>query len=130
MESSEDARAQFAPWLRRQLQRRGWNAAELSRRTGLASGTISRWLNGQRTPRDGEHIHLLAQALALHQDEILERLEMRDGTADHMSLAVRRLSPVIDRYDWSEEALEQLARVIDSVGRMYAGTFDVPNVEG
>src|ERR687898_582918 len=40
----------FVEWLRGQLRRRGWNAAELARRLQVPSGTISRWMTGERQP--------------------------------------------------------------------------------
>lgn len=129
MEDSGHQLPPIALWLRRQLVRRGWKSADLVRATDLSSGTISRWLNGQRIPRDGEHIRLLADALNVHQDEILEQLNMRDGGADRMSLAVRRLAPTIDSYNWTKEQLDQLEGIISSLGKMHAGSFQVPDIE-
>ena len=54
---------------------------------------------------------------------------MRDGGADRMSLAVRRLAPTIDSYNWTKEQLDQLEGIISSLGKMHAGSFQVPDIE-
>lgn len=126
MEIMEDSVPPFAAWLQRQIRRRGWSGAELSRRTDIPPATISRWVNGLRAPRDGDHIRRLSDALSVHQDEILEQLDMRDGGADHMSLAVRRLQPLIDSLQWDEGLYRLVEGQLESLRAMQAGQFTEP----
>ena len=110
------------------------SAAAMSRATGFTTTTISAWRRGKVTLPQIETRRQLANELGISHLELLVALgELADHEVklpdDPRSSAVRRLAPVIDRYDWSDDALEQLSRVIDSVGKMHAGTFDVPHVE-
>lgn len=41
----------FAPWLKKQLARRDWIAADLARRLPASEGTVSHWLRGERIPK-------------------------------------------------------------------------------
>lgn len=45
-------------WIRRQMLRRGWTAAELARRMGVGSGRISEWIGGKRIPSSASCIRL------------------------------------------------------------------------
>lgn len=38
----------FSKWLQIELDRRGWNQAELSRKSGLSTGQIARLMSGER----------------------------------------------------------------------------------
>lgn len=38
----------FPDWILRELNRRGWTPAELAKRAGVNTGTLSRVLNGER----------------------------------------------------------------------------------
>ena len=49
---------QIGPWIRRQLARREWNAAELSRRMGVGSGRLSEWIGGKRIPNPASCMRL------------------------------------------------------------------------
>jgi transcriptional regulator with XRE-family HTH domain len=60
----------FSSWLHAQLQRREWRAADLARRTGLNSGTISRWANAIDVPSP-ENCIRLADAFLLDPDDVL-----------------------------------------------------------
>ena len=53
-----------------QLRRRGWNAAELARRLQVPSGTISRWMTGERQP-SSRSCDLLADVLGVDLDLVL-----------------------------------------------------------
>lgn len=129
MDTNQEVPSPFPQWLRRQIDRRGWSGAELGRQMGVPTGTVNNWLRGDRRLTDADLIHRMAEALNVHQDEILEQLDLRGTGADHMSLSVRRLAPTIDRYNWTQDQLDQLEGVIDSLGRMHAGTFEVPIIE-
>lgn len=59
----------FPEWLQAQIDARGWDQAELARRSRTTTATISRLLSGSRNP--GTDIcKLIADALRLPVDEV------------------------------------------------------------
>lgn len=60
----------IAAWIRRQLARHDWTAADLSRRLGVGSGRISEWISGKRVPNP-ESCLKLAEAFGADPDEVL-----------------------------------------------------------
>ena len=40
----------IATWIRRQLERREWSPADLTRHLGVGTGRVSEWLSGKRRP--------------------------------------------------------------------------------
>lgn len=51
MENMPDTKvAEFAEWLEKRLERKGWTLRELAQRAGLTHAAISNVLNGQRNP--------------------------------------------------------------------------------
>lgn len=125
MEKDNDSLPPFSKWLKRQLLRRGWSGPDLAREMELSPGTTWNWLNGKRKLSDPVLIRRMADALNVHQDEILEQLNIRESGADRMSPAVRRLAPVIDAYNFSDEQLDTIEGVI----RAMAGNVHVPRIE-
>lgn len=125
MEKDNDSLPPFSRWLKRQLQRRGWSGPDLAREMDVAPGTTWNWINGKRKLTDPTLIRKMSHALNVHQDEILEQLDIREGGADRMSPAVRRLAPVIDSYDFSDEQLDTIEGVI----RALAGDVHKPIIE-
>lgn len=61
----------FKDWLRRELQERGWDQAELVRRTGASSSLVSYWLSGARVPQR-HSCEDIAAALGLPVQIVLE----------------------------------------------------------
>jgi len=47
---SWDVTQRFVDWVNRELQERGWSQSELGRRAGVDNSTISRVLDGSRSP--------------------------------------------------------------------------------
>ena len=78
MEASDWRHERFVEWLRGQLRRRGWNAAELARRLQVPSGTISRWMTGERQP-SSRSCDLLADVLGVDLDLVLTLAGHRPG---------------------------------------------------
>ena len=78
MEASGWQHERFVEWLRTQLRRRGWNAAELARRLRVPSGTISRWMTGERQP-SSRSCDLLADVLDVDLDLVLTLAGHRPG---------------------------------------------------
>lgn len=125
MTNDTDALPPFSIWLERQLVRRGWNGSDLARAMDVAPGTVWNWTHGKRRLRDSDLIRRMAEAFQINQDVILEQLDLRDGGADRMTLAVRALAPTIDAYDWSDEDLEHLRNQIESLAEwMKVRRFD------
>ena len=60
----------LSTWIRRQMARRGWKAADLSRQMGVGSGRISEWLNRQRRPSPESCIKL-ADVFGADPDDVL-----------------------------------------------------------
>ena len=60
----------LASWIRRQLARNEWNAADLSRRLGMSPGRISEWLTGKRRPSTAS-CRRLADAFNVDPDYVL-----------------------------------------------------------
>ena len=92
----------FAEWLTNELAVKGWDQAELSRRSGITTAHISRIMTGQRHP-GSEALSGIARALRLPPEELFRRAGLlppkRGVTADDqaryndMLEAVRSLSP-------------------------------------
>jgi transcriptional regulator with XRE-family HTH domain len=78
MEATDWRHERFVEWLRAQLRRRGWNAAELARRLHVPSGTISRWMTGERQP-SSRSCDLLADVLGADLDFVLTLAGHRPG---------------------------------------------------
>lgn len=63
---------EFADWLRLELQQRGWDQAELARRSQTTTALISRMLSGERHP-GAVVARRLARALHLPPEELFRR---------------------------------------------------------
>ena len=59
----------LASWIRRQLARNEWNAADLSRRLGISPGRVSEWLSGKRRPNPSRR--RLADVFNVDPDDVL-----------------------------------------------------------
>jgi transcriptional regulator with XRE-family HTH domain len=60
---------EFTQWLQNQLDTRGWDHAELARRSGLTKGGISHIMNGSRNASPDVCI-AVARALGISREEI------------------------------------------------------------
>jgi transcriptional regulator with XRE-family HTH domain len=70
VEASSWPSPEFSGWVRQQLRRRQWNDAELARRLDMPSGTISRWLRGERQPST-RSCDLIADVFGVDVDLVL-----------------------------------------------------------
>ena len=66
-----DANKSFAEWLSGELNKRDWNQADLGRKTGLESATISNIVNGKRGVGYKACLKI-AKALTLPPEEVYE----------------------------------------------------------
>lgn len=115
-------------FIRRKRTERGWNQTQLSEHSGVDRPYLSQIESGKVGLPGAGVRRQIAQALGLrHIDLLVAAGELTGDEAgqsdDERSYVIRRLTPVVDSYAWSEEDVEQLVRVIDSVGRLHAGTF-------
>jgi transcriptional regulator with XRE-family HTH domain len=67
---TERAGEDIGAWIRRQLTRRDWKAADLSRRMGVSPGRISEWINSERRPSPASCVKL-ADAFGAELDDVL-----------------------------------------------------------
>lgn len=59
----------FIDWLQQELQKRGWNQAELARRSGTTTAQISRIMTGEQSP--GPEVgRKIARALRVPPEEV------------------------------------------------------------
>src|SRR3954447_22795450 len=57
-------------WMRQELKRRDWTAADLARRSGIGTGRISEWMSGHRRPSPAS-CNVLADAFGVDPDVVL-----------------------------------------------------------
>ena len=69
----------IAAWIGRQLERRDWSAADLSRRTGIGSGRISEWMTGKRRPSPASCLRL-ADVFNVDPDDVLALAGHREAS--------------------------------------------------
>jgi transcriptional regulator with XRE-family HTH domain len=94
----------FANWVRGELRRREWSAADLARRMDVNSGIISNWLSGKRRPSP-RSCDLLADVLGADLDFVLALVGHRPATTsapppDETAAVIamlRRIQPSPDR---------------------------------
>lgn len=113
----------------------GITQSQLADRAGVPRQTVNRLEQGITKLPGALVRRQLAEALGVsHLDLLVAAGELTAQEAslpdDMRSDAVRRLSPIIDRYDWQQGDIDRIARVIQSLGEMREGTFDLPDVEG
>lgn len=60
----------FAAWLRRQLDRRERTQADFARASGFPTGTVSRWMRGERVPTP-PNCDTIADVLGVSLDTVL-----------------------------------------------------------
>jgi transcriptional regulator with XRE-family HTH domain len=101
----------FAAWLKRQLDRREWTAAELARRIEVSPTSVSRWVNGREVP-SSNNARRIADAFYLEQDDVLTLAGHRDqdrpiSPDDPLSRLIRKLKRVTLNRD-RENLLDQI----------------------
>jgi transcriptional regulator with XRE-family HTH domain len=82
----------FIDWLQHELQQRGWNQAELARRSRLTTAQVSRIMTGEQSPGPVS-CQKLARALHLQPEDVFRRagllppaVKPPDGTEELVSL--------------------------------------------
>lgn len=77
MSESEYARI-FAKRLRFYLDRYGISQAELARRLGVGTSSVSNWVNGVKTPRPGK-VDMMCEIFHCERSDFLTETESEDG---------------------------------------------------
>jgi transcriptional regulator with XRE-family HTH domain len=103
----------FGDWLRLELGRRGIEPPEFAVRIGVPPATVNRWLNGRRLP-SSDSAHMIAIALQLHPDTVLERAGHRKHDPNERH---RREAIASRRYYEAYRELRDLRERLDRVLR-------------
>ena len=107
-------------WLAKELQERGWDQAELVRRSGVSTAQISRIMSGTRRPGNNA-MQGIARALKIPTEEVMRRAgilpksgellpEVRDWNERLMAIPAERRQEAVD-------ALEGVLRALESRDR-------------
>ncbi len=114
----------FGSWLQSALDKRGWNQSELSRRSGISTGQISRLINGSRQP-GLDNLTAIAEALGIPPENILREIgtwpEKKDGspTVEEANFVLQKLP---------EEEQRRIVDYIHWIADKRAG-YDAPNIK-
>lgn len=92
----------FGKWLQDELEKRGWGQAELSRRSGIPTGHLSRVVNGSRNP--GPELCIsIAEAFGIPREEVFQA----------RGWLVKEIRPVF--YPGIDARTEQVARHVSAL---------------
>ncbi len=90
----------IAHWLQRQLARREWSAADLSRQLGVGNSTVAMWLRRERVPNP-QSVDRIADVLGADVDYLLTLAGHRPAAVEiDPDSATARLMPLIEQIDW------------------------------
>jgi transcriptional regulator with XRE-family HTH domain len=111
-------------WLRRELDSRDWNQADLARRVGLNTGTVAHWVTGNRTP-SSQMVRRIADALNADVDYLLTLAGHRppDPYFDPDSPEARLL-PYIRQIEWTERDLGAIIAQLEFLIKVQRGDLD------
>lgn len=101
-------------WIKEELVRRDWTAADLSRRTGVGTGRISEWMNGHRRPSP-DSCHVLADAFGVDPDDVLFVAGYRIApTLFDANDAGRRIVSLLQRVHLTHERIRVLEATLEA----------------
>ena len=108
----------FANWLQQELHTRGWNQAELVRRSGLSVAYVSNLVSGMRSP-GANAINGLAHALDVFPEEIMRQAGLRPPAADSQRIMTESQQTLAELYKKIEKLSESDRLIISAmVNRM------------
>lgn len=113
----------FGQWLQRQVQRRQWSQAELSRRAGVSGTSISHWIAGRTIP-DTESCDKLAEALFLSRDEVMARAGLRPVEHED-SEVVREFMGLLRRIDWTPDRVNSVRAILSGMAAFALDGSDI-----
>jgi transcriptional regulator with XRE-family HTH domain len=104
----------IAMWLRRQLDRNEWSAADLARHSGIQPGRISEWLTRKRMPSSASCIRL-ADVFGADPDYVLALAGHRPASPQartqdpwrEVKALMDRVNPTVDRIAGLEATLRK-----------------------
>ena len=105
----------FSDWLMVQLRDRGWDQAELVRRSGMSSGTISRIITGSRKPGT-DATKGIARALKMPVEEVMRKAGLLPVPAGATADDLRSLAELYKKIEKLSGRDRQI--VVDMVNRM------------
>lgn len=108
----------FGDWLQRELSNRGWDQAELSRRSGISSAQISRIVTGGRRPGK-DSIDGIARALRLPPEDVMRQAGILPPKNANLSPGDRRfLVETMDKFAaLSRDNQKFVAEMVDKLLR-------------
>jgi transcriptional regulator with XRE-family HTH domain len=111
----------FASWIQQELDKRGWDQAELARRSGVRPGSISRVMSRERSAGPDFCI-ALARGLNLPREEVFRARgwllrEPEQSFGPEMDVRVRRLAEEVNALSFKrrEAAMNALEAVLASI---------------
>lgn len=99
---TDENATQFGAWLRQKMEDLGTNQRQLALALNVYPATVSNWMRGTRVPST-DSCYLIADALLLDPDEVLERAGKRRAPGD-ASLEARELHRIIEALTAEETA--------------------------
>lgn len=109
---------EFSTWLQEQLNERGWDQADLVRRSGVSQSQVSRIMTGTRNPGP-ETSKAIARALRLPPEDVLRQAGILPPKNASLSAGDRRfLVETMDKIaTLSPDAQRLIADLVDKVWR-------------
>jgi transcriptional regulator with XRE-family HTH domain len=101
----------FAGWLRREIDERGWTQAELSRRSGLVPSAVSNVLNRERLPGI-DFCKGVARAFGVGDVEVMRMAGIADPERERYSFIVESTASMLN--ELSEEDQEDFRALVRS----------------
>jgi transcriptional regulator with XRE-family HTH domain len=106
----------FASWLQEELRQRGWNQAELARRSGITTAQVSRLLTGEQHPGPTA-CRKIARALHIPAEEIFRKAGLLPPQRQQPEGADELLHLYTDMDDAERARLLTIARALHGMGR-------------
>jgi transcriptional regulator with XRE-family HTH domain len=88
--------ADFAPWFRRQLDRRAWSRSDFAGRASVSARTVTAWYNGERVP-DPPSCDVIADVLGLDLDYVLLKAGHRPAIEPEADPAIAEIAAQLRR---------------------------------
>jgi transcriptional regulator with XRE-family HTH domain len=100
----------FSDWLQAEIHRRGWNQAELARRSGITSGQISRVLKREQSA-GLDTMRAVARALDVPLFEVFVSAGLLPAHSERDSLVQQLIDMLADLPRADQEEILELARL-------------------
>jgi transcriptional regulator with XRE-family HTH domain len=94
----------FGAWLEREIERAGMNKSGFATVVGTSHTTVSKWITGERVPRD-KYIPKIARALGLAEADVHQALGRIPKTDADYSEESRRLVELVESLSPEDRAL-------------------------